>query len=72
MPYLSDMIARLDDDGRITDSLSNKICYTSHSAQWLFIVSTALSFQFNEERSDNLIDNDVFGFSNDGETFWIE
>ena len=72
MPYLSDMIARLDDDGRITDSLSNKICYTSHSAQWLFIVSTALSFQFNEERSDNLIDNDLFVFSNDGETFWIE
>ena len=61
--YLSVMIAKIDEDDRITDAFPDIFGYTDQSAKWLFLVSTALSFQFIEERSDNMIDNDLFGYS---------
>ncbi len=55
------MIDRLKDNGRITDYLLPFQSYTHFSSQWLFIASTALSFQFHEERHNEFIDNDLFG-----------
>ena len=60
--YLSVMIAKIDEDDRITDAFPDIYGYTDQSACWLFLVSTALSCQI-EERFDNMIDNDLFGFS---------